>query len=392
MPFYLEEVHDNRQRIREFLDFPARLYKGEPQWIRPLDKDIEAVFDPKSNKYFRNGDAIRWLLRDDANRVVGRVAAFYNLKMASKGNKQPTGGLGFFECIDDQEAANTLFDACKNWLADKGMEAMDGPINFGDRDQFWGLQIDGFQYPPNYKMFFHFPYYQKLFENYGFQIYFKQFTFRRKVLAPLPPLLEEKAQRIFQNPDYSFCHIEKKRLDKFTEDFRTIFNRAWVNHKGVPEMTAAQARLRMKQLKPILDENIIFYAYYKDEPIGFFIMIPELNEYFKHVNGKFDWWAKLKIFYHQKMGHCRKMFGIVFGVVPEHQGKGLDAGLIKASGYQVQREKSPYRFFEMNWLGDFNPKMIRVAEQIDSQLAKTHATYRYLFDRNQPFERMRGIH
>ena len=94
--------------------------------------------------------------------------------------KLKTGGIGFFDCIDDQETANFIFDFCKNWLMERGMEAMDGPINFGERDKFWGLLIEGF-HEPLYGMNFHAPYYQKLFENYGFQIYFNQLL-RKKSL------------------------------------------------------------------------------------------------------------------------------------------------------------------------------------------------------------------
>src|SRR5688500_3504981 len=117
--------------IREFLLFPVELYKHEKTWIRPLDKDIENVFDPEHNKTFRHGECIRWVLRDDSGKTIGRVAAFVNEKIVKKGNDQPTGGMGFFECVNNQKAAFALFDACKTWLQSKGMEAMDGPINFG---------------------------------------------------------------------------------------------------------------------------------------------------------------------------------------------------------------------------------------------------------------------
>src|SRR5688572_21106005 len=117
--------------IQEFLMFPVRLYKNEPAWIRPLDKDIENVFDAEANKAFKHGECIRWILQDDSGNTIGRVAAFVNKKLVHKGNDQPTGGMGFFECINDKEAAFLLLDTCKQWLQSKGMEAMDGPINFG---------------------------------------------------------------------------------------------------------------------------------------------------------------------------------------------------------------------------------------------------------------------
>jgi hypothetical protein len=119
--------------IQEFLQLPVRLYKAVPNWIRPLDKDIEVVFDPDKNKSFREGECIRWILKDESGITIGRVAAFVLNKTVKRGNDQPTGGMGFFECIRDQHAAFMLFDQCKTWLQARGMEAMDGPINFGSR-------------------------------------------------------------------------------------------------------------------------------------------------------------------------------------------------------------------------------------------------------------------
>ena len=134
-----------------FIQVAIEIYKNDPDWIRPLDKDIEDVFDPSKNKAFRHGEAIRWILIDDNGRLLGRIAAFINKKYKTKGDDGPVGGTGFFECIEDQSAANLLFDTAKNWLQSKGMEAMDGPINFGERDRWWGLQVSGFQ-PPLYCM------------------------------------------------------------------------------------------------------------------------------------------------------------------------------------------------------------------------------------------------
>jgi hypothetical protein len=130
-----------QQHIREFITFPLKLYKQEPHWIRPIDSDVESVFDPQKNKFHSHGECIRWILQNDSGETIGRVAAFVDNKTVNKGNEQPTGGMGFFDCINDQQVAFALFDLCKQWLQQKGMEAMDGPINFGPRDRWWGLLV-----------------------------------------------------------------------------------------------------------------------------------------------------------------------------------------------------------------------------------------------------------
>src|SRR5690606_14418537 len=133
---------------------------------------IEGIFDPEVNKYFRHGVCTRWILVNDKKETIGRVAAFINKKTA-KATDYVTGGMGFFECVDDREAAFKLFDTCKSWLEEQGMEAMDGPINVGERHNWWGLLVDGF-IDPNYCMPYNFHYYKKLFEAYGFKVYFEQ--------------------------------------------------------------------------------------------------------------------------------------------------------------------------------------------------------------------------
>ncbi|TPE45866.1 hypothetical protein [Pontibacter mangrovi] len=376
---------------QEFLMLQVRMYKNDPNYIRPLDKDIDNVFDPKKNKLLRDGEAIRWILQDDKGKSIGRVAAFVNKKTMNAA-EQPTGGMGFFDCINDQEAANMLLDACREWLKERGMEAMDGPINLGERDKWWGVLIDGF-HQPTYCMPYNFPYYQQLLENYGFQLYFKQYTYYRTVHDDIPEKYKVKAEKVLADENYHFRHLDKKNLQKYTNDFREVYNKGWAKHEGVKPMTEAQAAAIMKQLKPILDERIMWFAYYNNEPVGFFIAIPELNQLFKYANGKLDLWGKVKFIFHRWRGACKTMYGIVFGITPEHQGKGVEAAMIVEAGKLVINNPSiPYYDLQMNWIGDFNPKMMRLVEQIGGRIYKTHATYRYLFDRTKEFTRARIIH
>lgn len=372
--------------IRAFLDFPVSLYKNHPGWIRPLDSDIEAVFDKKKNKTFQHGQCIRWIVEDKHGIVVGRVAAFINDKTTNKGNDQPTGGLGFFDCINSQEVAFLLFDTCKNWLQAKGMEAMDGPINFGNRDKWWGLLVEGFDREPNYQCNYNFPYYRDFFEAYGFQVYFYQLTFGRPMMGDLDSRLQVKADVAAKNPDYSFRYISKSD-NTLADKIRYVYNKAWAKRGEIPELTETQAKHIVKQMKPIMDEKLLWFAFYKDEPVAFFLSLPEVNQIFKHVNGKLDLLGKLKFVYHRWRKTNKKAFGILFGVVPEHQGKGVDGGMIMAFKKVMQEQYLRYEEYEMNWIGDFNSKMIRVAEQVTPNVVKRHATYRKLFDAQKEFKR-----
>ena len=245
MENYIISEVKTKHDIKDWLDFPAKLYKNDPHYVRPLDNEVENVFDKTKNKLFRFGDATRFILRDNKGNVVGRIAAFYDSKTSStyqkEENGQPTGGCGFFDCIDNQEAANILFDTAKKWNEEHGMEAMDGPINFGDRDYFWGCLVEGFT-DPVYNMPYNYQYYSKLFENYGFQIFFKQLTYRREFqVGGFDPILHEKAKRFYGNPNYSFEIIDKKNINKYADDFLTIYNKAWGAIPGSTKLTRQHA-------------------------------------------------------------------------------------------------------------------------------------------------------
>jgi len=383
----LLEVTDTH-RARQFRDLPVTIYRHHPQWISPLDEEIEAVFDPKQNPNFSHGEVIRWILTDAGGAVVGRVAAFINQQTSHTIPDLPTGGFGFFECINDQAAANQLFDACYDWLAARGMAAMDGPINFGERDRFWGLLVEGFT-EPNYGMFYHPPYYRELFEAYGFQVYFKQYTYRRDVAAPLHPNFARVAERYATElPAYRFDYAKSSDLETMARDFHHVYDLAWANHSGVSAMPLDKARELVRKLQPVLDERLLWFAYYHDEPVAFFVSLPELNQIFKRVGRRLNLPGKLRFLWERRQFQRRqpkKMFGVIFGVVPEHQGKGVESAMM----VHAQKEflAAGYTEIEMNWIGDFNPRMMAVTRSIGARVHKTHVTYRKLFDETRSFER-----
>lgn len=380
----LIEVTD-KQTAREFLLLPVRLYRNDPNWIRPLDKDIEQVFDPKRNKAFRHGEIVRWILQDTAGTTIGRVAAFVNKKYKTKGDVVPVGGMGFFECINDQQAANTLFDACKHWLQQKGMGAMDGPINFGERDRWWGLQVEGFQ-EPLYCMNYNFPYYQQLFEGYGFRNFFNQYCYSLKVKDRLQDKYYIRHAELSKNPDFKAMHIRANQLEKFARDFTTVYNKAWAGHGGLKHMEERTVIKMFESMKPVMDERISWFTYYKNEPIAVWLNIVDLNQWFKHLNGRFDWWGKLKFLWIKLTRKNKKFNGLIFGIVPEFQGKGVDAFMIM-EGAKVIQEPLLYEDYELQWIGDFNPKMINIALSLGTSLSRQLITYRYNFDPNLEFKR-----
>ena len=377
----------NKETELLFIQIAVRLHKNDPNWIRPLNKDINEVFDKEKNKAFRFGEVIRWILKDDAGELIGRIAAFTNKKYKNKGDELSVGGIGFFECINNQSAANILLDSGRRWLIDHGMEAMDGPINFGERDRWWGLITQGFT-PPLYCMNYNPPYYVTLFENYGFKLFYNQICFGLVAQKPIAQKTLDRHKIHDEDPDISFETIKKNNLEKYAVDFVEVYNKAWAGHGGLKQLNKEQVLIMFKTMKPVMDESLVYFVYHKGTAIAMFINLPDINQYFKHLNGKFGLLQKLEFVWRQKFNRSKKFVGVVFGVVPEWQGTGIDSYIIGECRKIIQVPNYLYTEYEMQWIGDFNPKMINVAESFgDTFRSRNLATYRYLFDRTKEFHR-----
>ena len=377
---------NSKKLNNSFHKVPFIIYKSDKNWIPNLKQDIDKLFNPKTNKLYDIGaEAIRWVLVDENDNLIGRVATFINPKTVDSG-KMRIGGMGFFECINNQESANLLFNACVKWLKERGVEGMDGSVNFGERNEFWGLLIDNFKSPPSYQVNYNPPYYKSLFEHYGFKTYFNQILFARKLKYELSSFYERAYKKLASDSAYKFETIEGKSLVNVAEDFRQVYNGAWATHKDVKEMKSEVAQKIMQKLKPIIDPEIIAFVYYDNKPIAFFVGIPELNELFKYVNGNLNWIGKLKFVFNKWKNPPKTMVGIVFGVVKEFQGKGVDAALIRWFSSNVI-EKLQYENTILTWIGDFNPKMLKIANLVGGKEYRKLRTYRYLFDKDAVFEK-----
>jgi len=379
----LIEVTD-KKTAKIWLEFGSEIYKDMPSFVPYVKQDIAKVFNPTKNKAFEAGKAIRWIIRKD-NIISGRIACFIEKKY-SKGMEQPTGGVGFFESINNKEVAFKLLDAAKEWLMSDGIEAMDGIVNFGEKNMFWGTLIENFTDQNTYGMNHHPEYYKILLEEYGFQIYYKQLVFYRDMHIPLQEIFQRKRNSIDPEKNYSVTNCRGKSLEKIGDDFLTVYNNAWGGHHGFSPMKRAQAQRTMKALKPIMDRDILIFAYDGEKPIGFHINIPELNDIFKYINGNLNLIGKLKFLYHKWKKTPSTMVGIVFGVDRDYHGKGIEAALIMFAVENIVPQ-GRYNQTVMTWIGDFNPKMIKVCENTEATVYRTLATYRYLFDREKEFKR-----
>lgn len=381
---YLKVV-DTDQTIDLFHAVTRRIYKSDPNYIPHLRQDIEKTFDPTKNRAFKEGVARRWVLTDAQGGPIGRIAAFINRKY-SDGMEQPTGGIGFFECINDRSAAKKLFDEAIDWLKSQGIEAVDGPINFGEKDRFWGLLVENFTDIPSYAMNYNPPYYQSFFEAYGFKLYYNQLVYKRDMKVPAQEVFVRKYEQVMADPAYRVSNIKGRSWEQVAEDFYTVYNNAWGGHHGFKAMPLAQARKIMKALKPVVDRDIVVFVYHQNKPIAFYVNIPELNEIFKFVNGNLNFVGKLKFLWHKWRKTPSIMVGIVFGVDRAYHGKGIEGAMIKWAEENIVT-LNRYHTTTLTWIGDFNPKMMHIAENLGAECSRKFITYRLLFDPNKPYER-----
>jgi GNAT superfamily N-acetyltransferase len=367
----------NAKDEKQFLKLPFSIYRNDPNWIAPLENDIKAVFDPEKNPVLKQGEVIRWLLFDNNGKPIGRVAAFIDYKEIDKA-EYPCGGMGFFDCTNDKEAAFMLFDTCRQWLESKGMKAMEGPVNFGERDRFWGLLVEGFS-PPSYMEAYNPPYYQRFFEAYGFQLYFSQFTYMMEEETFEFDRLGKIAKWAMRKPGYKFCYLDKKNLQKYVQDFVYIYNRAWEKFENFKPVNEKDIMNTFKAMGPVMIPENIWFCYVNDEPAGFTVFIPDVNDIFKHLDGKLNLWGKLKFLYYSFTTPKNKLKGLVFGILPKYQNLGLDAALIYHF-YEQLRKMGPFPKVSISWIGSFNPKMNALMTAMNGQVDKIHYTYRKIFD------------
>jgi hypothetical protein len=376
---------------KEFINFPKRLYKGDPFWVCQLDSVIEAVFNPLKNYNFSHGEAIRWIVKDDNNITIGRVAAFIDY-VRSAANSQPTGGMGFFEVIESRETAFMLFDTAKEWLTSHGMQAMDGPANFGENDNNWGLLVEGFM-QPGFGMPYNKKYYRSFFEEYGFKNYFEQYSYHRAVRDPensiveFPERIRKIAAWLSKRPGYSFQHFEMRNKEKYVKDIVDVYNSTWsVFKEDFTPLDPVFLEETLKKLKIIIDEELIWFAYNNDRPIAFFILFPDLNQILKHLNGKLHLWNMIRFVYYKVTHKMSRMRAIVGGVHPSYQNSGVESAIFLQL-YKVFKKKPWFKELELSWVGDYNSKMIAIYEALGANKAKKHITYRYFINDKLPFIR-----
>lgn len=371
----------NQKQEWEFIDLPRSLYKNDSSWISTLDTDIKAIFDPRKNDFFNHGVCTRWILVNDQQQTIGRIAAFINYQK-NNNNETSYGGIGFFECINDQSCAFELFDTAKTWLVAHGANAMYGPINFGENDKFWGLLIDGFN-EPSYGMNYNPPYYARFFEDYGFMKAYDQLTNVLDAQKPLPGRFNHISEWVINKPGYSFRHFSTHHKEDFFSHFQEIYNDAWSDFENFTPINIETINSAFRQMKPIMDAKLIWFAYYRNEPIAFVLCLPDVNQILKDLKGRMHLLNKLLFLWIKRTRKVDRLRITVMGCKRKFQNHGIESALIHCLQEEVL-PRNTIKEVELAWVGDFNSKMLALHHATGASKAKVHRTYQFSFDNTKP--------
>jgi len=380
---WIVETVNSKANQKAFHEVAQNIYEADPHWIAPLHKEIDQIFSQTHNPYFKHGDAKRWVIRNQQGKPVGRIAAFVNEPKAQV-KDVPTGGVGFFECIDNHEVAHKLFELAKSWLVAKGMQAMEGPINLSENDRYWGLLVEGFSQPV-YGINYNSAYYRELFEAYGFVPLYEQYSFKLDLTRPIPERLVRVSEWIAKKPYIKVQFGTKDNLKTFASVVQQVYNRTWHFKEDFTPLTDEAIKRFVADFRHVAIPAFLPYVTVRGVPAAFLVAIPDLNQLFGHLGGRLPLWQQVlfKIrsrnqfnWYLQK-GILTRGRVWVLGVDPAYQRYGLEAAMIVPS--MKWSRKLVFKEMELGWVGDFNIKMQRLQGALEAVQTRKHITYYYAF-------------
>lgn len=360
---------DTKKQLNSFIMLPFELYKNEPNWVPPLIMDQKNFFNPKKNPYYEHSEVKLFLaLRD--GKVVGRISAQTNTQH-NKEHNENIGFFGFFECIDNQETANALFDAAYEWNRYRGFTSMRGPLNFSV-NQECGLLVDGFDTPPMVMMLHNHRYYQKLYENWGLTKTMDLYAYLSE-RREMPERIEKMVDILTKRYKVQIRSLSrnKKQMKKDIETVFEIYTKAWEYNWGNVPMTKAEFDHIVKELLPIADPDLVFFAEIEGKHAGFSLALPNYNEVLKVMNGRVNPITLLKAMRAKKRISSARV--ITMGIIKEFQGRGIDS----IFHYHSYKNGLPKGYFkgEFSWVLESNLPMMHVAEKLDAKIYKTYRLY-----------------
>jgi hypothetical protein len=368
----LEPVSD-KQGLMEFIEFPFKLYRGDPNWVPPLIEERRDFFDPKKNPFFEHARCQLFLARR-GDELVGTVASVVNDNHNALHNEK-TGAFGFFEVVNDQAVADALLEAAESWVRTQGMAVIRGPLNFSTNDEI-GTLVDGFDEPPMVMMTYNPRYYPSLIEAHGYAKAMDVYAY----IVELAERLQNAPQKVFsvaekaaQREGIRVRKIDIKHLDQEVALIKQVYNRAWERNWGFVPMTDHEIDHLANGLKAILDPNLLFVAETSDgTPVGVSIALPDVHQALRWSGGGHMWpFGLLKFLWHRrKVNQCRLL---IMGLVEQYRGRGADAIFYVETARAALAHG--YKRMEGSWILENNTMMNLIIERLGGVRYKTYRIY-----------------
>ncbi len=354
---------------KKFIEFQYDHYKMDEHFVPPLRMDQKKLLNTKKNPFYNNAE-IALFIAEHEGEIAGRIAAVVDHRF-NKHHNNKTGHFAFFECIDHQPTANLLFRVAEDWLRDKGMEDVIGPTNPSLMDMI-GFLVDGFDKDPYIMMPYTKPFYEELVKSAGYE---QEMDLLAYTINEDSVDIErgERAKKIVlkRNPGLVIRPVNLKKISEEVEIVREIYNITWKDNWGFLPLTREELQATAEDFKLILDPDLAHIAEVDGKPIAFSIGLPDLNKIFKKMKGNLFPFGIFKLLFGRRK--IKQYRTALMGVLPEVQGRGIDALL-----HQAAIEKALAKGIntsELSWVLANNPDMIRTAERLGATKDKTYRMY-----------------
>jgi len=361
-----------KKDLDAFLNLPYDIYADDPHYVFPLLAQLKEFFDEKKNPFYNHAETKTWLARRD-DKVIGRIGACVD-RYHNEHWDQTTGFFGFFECIDDATVAHTLLDTARDWLRERGMTLMRGPLNFTTNHDYPGLLVDGEVGSPVTGMSYNPVYYQTLLESYaGLDKCKDLWAWRVKAdeLKVSDRMAKATKSVLRGETDLIVRPINKKDFVNEVEVIRSLYNKCWHENWGFIPMDPEEFYFSAKEMKTMVNENLLLIAEWQGEPIGFSMTIPDFNLAMKRVRGKLFPLGIIKFLLdRRKITYARTL---LLGVLPEHRRKGVDLMMILRT-YKAAI-KGGITAGECSWILEDNATMNNILEKFGAKIYRTYRLY-----------------
>jgi GNAT superfamily N-acetyltransferase len=353
---------------KTFIKFQWVPYRGNAVWVPPLLMDRRKLLDRRKNPFYKHAEMELWLAERDGQ-VVGRIAAIINQNHINE-HHEKVGFFGFFECLDDQEAATALLAQAGVWLKERGMEAVRGPASPSVNDEY-GLLIEGFDKPPVILMSYNPPYYQRLIEHEGYTKIKDLFAYEVRREKVFTEKLTRVTELVKKKTGLTIRTLDMKNFDREVQLIRDLYTRGWERNWGEVPMTEEEFQYVAADLKTIVDPRIVIVAELQGKPVGFGLSLPDYNIVLKGNKRGYLIPGLLRILLLRKrINFCRIM---ILGVLPEYLNSGIGGVLFYETG--VRAVASGYPAGEASWILEDNVMMNRGAELMQGNLWKRYRLF-----------------